>query len=355
MISVRRGVVVEVDRVRPGVFALVVEVSGAKERAVAYEDLSGPVAPGDPVVLNTGAVALGLGTGGVHFVIAVEGGGDLDPPDHGGHAMKLRYTPMQHAVAPVEETHRDALAAFDGLDGSAVVVASLHSALAPAAVAARVLRPDARIVYVMTEGGALPIAFSESVAGLKDAGLLDATITCGQAFGGDFEAVNKFSGLAAALAVAEADLVVVSAGPGNLGTASRLGYASIDTGETANAVAALGGRPIIAPRMSFADERERHRGISHHTLTALKVATLVGTEIAIPSLSQDRRELVTRQLEDLHLLEIHRLVEVELDEAIEVALRDAPVRLESMGRMYADDPDYFRSAAAAAVLALRDR
>lgn len=355
MISLRRGVVVEVDRARPGLFVLVVEVSGAKERAVAYEDLSGPVRPGDRVVLNTGAIALGLGTGGVHFVVAVEGGGDVDPPEHGGHAMKLRYTPMQHAVEPVEETHREALDRFDGLDGFPVIVASLHSALAPAAVAARVLHPDARIAYVMTEGGALPIAFSETVAAMKGAGLLDTTITCGQAFGGDLEAVNRFSGLAAARAVAVADVIVVSVGPGNLGTASRLGYASIDAGETANAVAALGGRPIVAPRISFADERERHRGISHHTLTALKVATLVGTEIAVPPLSEERRELVTRQLEDLHLLEIHRLVEVELGDEVEAALGNAPVRLESMGRTYEDDPDYFRSAAAAAVLAVRDR
>jgi len=258
-------------------------------------------------------------------------------------------------VEPVEERHREALDALENLAGFPVVVASLHSALSPAALAARAVRPDARVVYVMTEGGALPIAFSETVAALKDAGLLDTTITCGQAFGGDLEAVNRFSGLAAARAVAEADLIVVSAGPGNLGTGSRLGFASIDAGETVNAVAALGGRPIVAPRISFADPRDRHRGISHHTLTALSVAALVGTEIALPDLSDDRRELVTRQLEEQHLLEIHRIVDVELGSEVEDALRSAPVRLESMGRSFDDDPDYFRSAAAAAVLAVRGR
>jgi hypothetical protein len=351
MIRVRRGVALEVESGRPGVASVLVEVDGAKEPAIAYTSLTGPIRPGDRVVLNTGAVALGLGTGGVHFVIAVEGGSDVDPPAHGGHAMKLRYTPMQHAVMPVEETHREALDAFDGLAGSPVVVASLHSSLAPAAVAVRAIRPDARVAYVMTEGGALPIAFSETVVTLKDAGLLATTITCGQAFGGDLEAVNRFSGIAAARAVAEADVVIVAPGPGNLGTGSRLGYASIESGETANAVAALGGRPIVAPRISFADERERHRGISHHTLTALSVATLVGTEIALPPLSDERRELVMRQLAEQHLLEIHRLVDVELGDAVEAALRSSPVPLMTMGRAFDDDPDYFRSAAAAAVLA----
>lgn len=355
MIRIRRGIVLEVEIRRPGVAGLLVEVEGEKEPAIAYTSLIGPVRPGDRVVLNTGAVALGLGTGGVHFVIAVEGVEDVDPPAHGGHAMKLRYTPMQHAVAPVEETHRAALDAFEGLEGFPVVVASLHSALVPAAVAVRVVRPDARLAYVMTEGGALPIAFSDTVAALRDAGLLATTITCGQAFGGDLEAVNRFSALAAARAVAQADVVVVSAGPGNLGTGSRLGYASIEAGETANAVAALGGRPIVAPRVSFADERERHRGISHHTLTALRVATLVGTEIALPPLAAERRDLIERQLEELHLLEIHRLVDVEVGDDVEAALRSPPVPLVSMGRSFEDDPDYFRSAAAAAVLAARVR
>ncbi len=137
MIRIRRGVALEVESRRAGVVEVLVEVDGAKDRAIAYTSLTGPVEPGDRVVLNTGAVALGLGTGGLHFVIAVEGGGDVNPPDHGGHAMKLRYTPMQHAVEPVEETHRESLDRFDGLDGCPVVVASLHSALAPAALAAR--------------------------------------------------------------------------------------------------------------------------------------------------------------------------------------------------------------------------
>lgn len=351
-IRIRRGVAVEVEQARVGVLSLVVEVDGAKARAIAYTELTGPIAAGDRLVLNTGAVALGLGTGGVHFVIAVEGGRDTDPRGS-GHAMKLRYTPVQHAVEPVEETHRSAFDTFDGLDGRPVVVASLHSALAPACVAAKTLRPDARVAYVMTEGGALPLAFSESVAELTGRGLLDVTVTCGQAFGGMLEAVNRFSGIAAAVVVAEADLVVVGAGPGNLGTASRLGFALMEAGENVNAVAALGGRPILAPRLSFADTRERHRGISHHTLTALGTAALAGAEIALPSLEPERRDLVMRQLDEARLLDLHRPVEVSLGDDVEEALRNSPVPFTSMGRSFDDDPDCFRAGAAAAVLALR--
>jgi hypothetical protein len=205
----------------------------------------------------------------------------------------------------------------------------------------------------MTEAGSLALGFSESVAELKRHALVDNTISCGQAFGGDFEAVNTFSGIIAAHVVLEAKPIIVGAGPGNLGSASRFGFGLMEVGELVNAVAALGGRPIVAPRISFADPRERHRGLSHHTLTALGTAALAGAEIALPILEPDRRTNVMRQLEEAHLLDLHRAVEVELGEDVEAALRSSPVRLESMGRGFDDDPDCFRASAAAAVLAVR--
>jgi Protein of unknown function (DUF3866) len=43
----------------------------------------------------------------------------------------------------------------------------------------------------------------------------------------------------------------------------------VSLAEAANVAAALGGTPILAQRVSFADERERHRGVSHHTRAVL--------------------------------------------------------------------------------------
>jgi hypothetical protein len=352
MIRIRRGVALEVARPRRGVQVVTVEVEGAKARAIAYDDLTGPVTPGDRLVLNTGAVALGLGTGGAHFVVAIEGGRDVDPSGP-GHAMKLRYTPVQHAVEPVDETHQADIDTFQTLGGAPVIITSLHSGLAPAAVAAKTIDEGANVVYVMTEAGSLALPFSESVAELQEQGLVDVTVTCGQAFGGDYEAVNVFTGIIAAHIVLGAQPIIAGAGPGNLGTASRYGFALMEVGELVNAVAALGGRPIVAPRISFADTRDRHRGISHHTLTALRVAALVGAEIAVPTLSSERTDLIMRQLDDARLLDVHRAVTVQLGDDVERALRETPVRLESMGRGFEDDPDCFRAAAAAAVLATR--
>src|SRR4029078_8934322 len=103
-----------------------------------------------------------------------------------------------------------ALAEADHIAGLPVLVADLHSALAPIVAAVQADRPGTRVVYVMSDHGALPLAFSRSVSQLRESGLLAATLTVGQSFGGDLEAVNVHSGLLAAKLALEADLVVLT-------------------------------------------------------------------------------------------------------------------------------------------------
>src|SRR6266568_2771681 len=146
MVRLRRGTVLAVTAERPGAVELEVSVEGGRAPALAYPQLVGPVRPGDVVVLNTTSVALGLGTGGFHLVVAVEGGKDLDVSGP-GRVMKARYTPLQTVVEAVEETHRDALEASAGLEGAPVVVAPLHSMIGPIAAGARA-EGARRIVYV---------------------------------------------------------------------------------------------------------------------------------------------------------------------------------------------------------------
>lgn len=335
---------VEPADTRAGATEWIVEVDGARARAVAYDGLVAPIKTGDVLILNTSAVAAGLGTGGMHFVIAVEGR-EHDAPARA--AMKLRYTPVQAPVDVVEETHAAALDGVRSLDGMPVVVAGLHSALAPAAIAARVVSPAARIAYVMTDAAALHIGFSRSVPALRHAGLLAETYTAGQAVGGDHEAVTVHGALVAARAVTGAALAIVTMGPGNLGSGSRFGFASLEVAAIVDAVDALGGRAVVAPRLSFADPRARHHGISHHTSTALAVARSRAL-VAMPSLTPEQAASVRPQLDAI--AERHDVVEVDLG-AADDALRSSPVALRSMGRTFEEDPDYFRAAAAAGVVA----
>lgn len=351
MIRIRRGVVRAVTRTRPGATELEVEVEGARAPAIAYPDLCGGVDVGDAVIVNATALELGLGTGGMHVVIAVEGrGSDGGAPP--GHVMKARYTPVQTAVASVEETHGDALEASEGLRQTPVVCAPLHSMVAAVAAGAK-RAAVARVVYVMTDGAALPGGFSRLVQELREAELLDGWITCGQAFGGELEAVTVWTGVLAAKDLLDAEVIVVADGPGNLGTDTTWGVSALSSGHALMAARTLGGRPISALRVSFADERERHRGVSHHSLTILADVCKVDVDVPVPTLEDEpQRVAVWGALRGRTLEETHHLVEVDGSPAL-AELRARGLDVRSMGRGIDDDPAFFLAAGAAGVLAGR--
>lgn len=334
---------------RAGLCDLVVRTADGPLTAIAYPDLVGMPVAGERVLLNATALHLGLGTGGVAIVAARPDAGDVDRPGP-GHIVKARYTPTQVTVASVDEQdspHHAVLADADALDGLPVVVADLHSAL-PAVVAGVVSETSsARIAYLMTDGGALPLPLSDTVAALTAAGLLSTTVTVGQAWGGDLEAVTLQSGLLAARWVARADVAVVVQGPGNLGTGTRWGFSGVATGEAVNAVSVLGGRPVAALRVSGADPRPRHQGLSHHSLTALGRVALRPADVVVPLLRDDLSSLgddVRRSAAALS--PPHRLVEVET-EGLDEALQALPVPLATMGRGLEADPAAFLASAAA--------
>jgi hypothetical protein len=334
----------------------------AETRALAYTALMATPDVGDRVLLNVAALDRGLGTGGYALVIAVldpSGRVTAQPPQPAGHLIKARYLPLQAMVAGADEQgseHHHTLRDADSIEGMPVVVADLHSALAPILLAIHYDRPGTRVVYVMTDQGALPLAFSRSVAELRSAGLLAGTVTVGQAFGGDLEAVSVHSGLLAARLALAADIAVVTQGPGNLGTGTRWGFSGVEAGEVVNAAGTLGGRPVGALRISGADERSRHRGLSHHSLTAYGRVALLPADLAVPDLAAAARLDISQSAEVANLAESvisgaasltrHRQILVELG-GLDEALRRTPVRLSTMGRDFDGDPAYFLASAAA--------
>lgn len=352
MIRVRTGRVVRTWREGEAVTRLTVECDGETAQAVNYDNLTGPVYPGDEVLLNTTAVHLGLGTGGAHFVMGVAGAST--EPELTGHIMKCRYTPAQVAVQAVEEQsspHHQALQ--DGDLGAAPVLAlSLHSLVAAAAVVAKRVGGNAlRVVYVMTDGAALPAPFSRLVRQLRSGGYLDAVVTCGHAFGGDIEAVTLHSGLLAAKRVCRADLVIVAMGPGVVGTGTVWGTTAIEQGSIVDAAAVLGGRPIAVPRLSFADPRPRHRGLSHHALTALGRVAARRCEVALPTLDGEQAEWVGEQLLKSDIAAKHIVRHYDGWFVVD-ALERGGIDVTTMGRTPAQDPAPFAAAAAGALCAL---
>lgn len=374
--------VVSLGRHWDGAQELTVDVTGLTDptnapvqvRALAYPALVGDARPGDTVLLNTTALDRGLGTGGYALVVSVLGATARPAPattPAAGHLVKARYTPLQTMVLGVDEQespHHDLLRDADDLAALPVVVADLHSAL-PAIIAGarhaaheRGQNPP-RIAYVMTDGGALPAWFSRTVSALRDAGWLDTCITVGQAFGGDLEAVTVHSGLLAAHHVTHADLAIVAQGPGNLGTGTRWGFSGTTAGEALNATSTLGGRPVASLRVSGADPRPRHLGISHHSLTAYGRVALRPADVVVPVLATAPDAFSTSG-QDPHTLDRlvheqaatlatspaqHRLVTLDATPALADALSRTPVGLSTMGRGLDQDPGAFLSAALAGV------
>jgi hypothetical protein len=356
VIRVRHGRVTAILRRGPGATeaAVSIEPGGAEARAVGYDDLVGALRVGDRVVLNTTAVALGLGTGGFHLVMA-RLDGDRDDPGP-GHVMKARYTPSQVRVLAVEEEaspHRQAVESVTDLAGLPVVCAELHSMVPVIAAAARAAAPAIRVAYVMSDGAALPLAFSRLAGELHASGLVDGIVTAGQAFGGDLEAITVHSGLVAAREVLGAHVVVVAQGPGGMGTGTALGFSGIQVAEAVNAVGALGGRPVACLRMSTADARRRHRGVSHHSLTALGKLALARASVAVPVLHDpELAATVAAQLGDAGVAARHDLVPVQAPGAAKL-LATWGLEVRTMGRGPDDDPVFFAAAAAAGTLAGR--
>ena len=351
MIRWRSGVVASRGRAWSGAVELVVRVDrGAEVRALAYPALVGDPQPGDRVLVNATTLELGLGTGGYAMVVALPDRLPPDPPRAPGHMVKARYTPLQAVVLGVDEQeseHHAVLRDADDLAGMPVVVADLHSALPAVLAGIRADAPGLRVVYVATDGGALPLWFSQAVDGLRGAGWLAGTVTAGQAYGGDLEAVTLHTGLLAARLVLAADIAIVAQGPGNLGTDTRWGFSGVACGEAVNAAAVLGGRPVAALRVSGADRRERHRGVSHHSLTAYGRVALAPADVVLPVLDGPLADLgALLSAQAAALTPPHRLIDVGVDGLAE-ALAQSPVGLSTMGRGLADDPAAFLASAAA--------
>jgi Protein of unknown function (DUF3866) len=360
-LHLQAGTLLGIVKERPGVAEWRVRLTdGSEAQAIAYPALAGHLLPGRTVWVNTTAVELGLGTGGCHFILSPCGEQDLagsleigqTPERTAGHLMKLRYTPLQHAVLATEEAALpgagESLQEID-LDGLPILAAELHSAAMTAAIAARACGMR-RVVYVMADGAALPLALSTLVSHLRSEGILAGTITTGQAFGGDLEAVTVASALAAARAVLDADLVVVAQGPGSAGTGTCLGFSGLAQAEHLNTAAVLGGRPVAALRVSFADSRPRHQCLSHHSVTVLGRMTLARTSVAVPVLGGDEDGALLEAIQRAGLSRRHVLRQVLADDLLE-ALDPYRDTLTTMGRTIGEDRPFFLAACAAARLA----
>ncbi len=284
MLKLRPATVVEVDApegeqsFRAVSSASSVRLAGDQQRRPAIIDtgLLGRAEVGDEVIVNVQALDLGLGSGGfdvvhVNLTRGLTGDGERDTD-----VMKLNYTSLQHTIAPVEDERLELPIERP------VAVLALHGQLAAVAWAFAQARPGATLGYVQTAGGALPGGHSRAVRDLRERGLLAGHLTAGPAFGGEGEAITTAGALHHGLRTLGWDAAVCGPGPGIIGSGSPLGHGGMAALDSAHVALALGCPTLLVARMSSGDERERHRGISHHTLTVLDLL-LEPVTVALPA------------------------------------------------------------------------
>jgi uncharacterized protein DUF3866 len=341
-LDLRRGVVVSAD-------PLVVEIDGRERRAWADEVLLGEMREGDEVVVNAAALDLGLGSGGfdvVHVNLTRGLGGGVEDD---AHVMKLNYTSLQHPVDPVEareDAERPggepvgpvAHGAATASGGVPVAVLPLHGHLAPAAWAAAQAWPGRRVGYVQTAGGALPGSMSRDVAELRERGLLAGHVTAAPTYGGEREALSTVGALDAAAGALDWDAILVGPGPGIIGSDTEFGHGGMEALNSAHAALSLKLPTILSPRLSSGDPRERHRGLSHHTVTVLELL-LAPVSVAIPEGAPELASQVSAASVGLHRVEP---VDVDLD-----AYAASGLPATTMGRALEDDPLFFEAPLAA--------
>lgn len=307
-LSLRRGAVTAVVERVDGLVRL--EVDGIP--CVAYARLTGDVEVGDDVLVNEQARLLALGSGGFDVLYANLTRGVGLEPEEGAHVMALPYTPGQVALRRAEEDG----GLRQSLGGRPVVLCTLHSQVAPVCAALAGLS----VAYVQVGGGALPVSLSDTVRALKGRGLIGKSIAVAPCLDGDVDCVTAAAALAWA-AGAGYDVVVCAVGPGLVGTGTPLGHGALELADVANVAHALGGRPVLAVRMSDHDPRERHQGMSHHS----------------------------RSVRDLARVPLEAGSPDDVPDDWEEACSGLP--LSHMGRSVADDPLFFRVAYAAGLVA----
>jgi hypothetical protein len=357
MLKLRRATVLQAGPADGPEQDLTISLDGERRPAIADVGLLGVSQVGDELIVNVQARDLGLGSGGFDIVhVNLTRGLSSDgAPD--AHVMKLNYTSLQHAVEPLED--EQLLLPLD----QPVAVLALHGQLAAVAWAFAQSNPDGRLGFVQTPGGALPGGHSRVVRTLRERGLLAGHITAGATYGGEGETVTTAGALHHGMRTLGWDAVVCGPGPGIVGSNSPLGHGGMHALDSAHIALALGARALVVARMSSADGRPRHRGISHHTLTVLDLL-LEPVTVALPAgirspVGADLRARLGTVFGSASPEHGRQQLELDVDRPARMARHDwrrAPVDMpsylksslpaETMGRVLLEDPLFFASALA---------
>ncbi|MDD3839175.1 MAG: DUF3866 family protein [Clostridia bacterium] len=352
MIVIKQGIVKEIMTEHDNIQVILVDVEGSTNKAINYVNITGRLEKNEKVFLNNTAVSLGLGTGGYDFVLNGQST-NMIKQRYDGHIMKMRYTPIQFSCLTVEEKnhqYNDIFNKFKSLNKMPCIIAPLHSSIAPFAAALKYIKGmNVKISYIMTEGGCLPLSFSNTVRQLKSKGLIDHTITYGNAFGGDFETINIYTALIAAKYIASADVTIIAMGPGIVGSNTRYGHTAVEQAIIIDAATAIGGNTFTIPRIGFSDSRIRHLGISHHSIIVLYELCINPSTVCFPLMKKEKMNYILNQIKKYAIHKKHNIIFRD-GSIVKNALKSFELEVTTMGRNFNQEPEFFMSAGSMARL-----
>lgn len=319
------------------------EIDHACKKAINYTQMMGEVREGDVVLVNTTACTLNLGTGGYHYIMGNFNVERQEPLDF-GHGMKLKYTPNQINVLFAEEQasplHKLFFHELD-LRGKLIFVCELHSMLVPLCAHLKHCTSERiKVACIITDHGALPIEMSKNVETLKTKGLLDKTVTIGNAFGGDYECVNIHTSLQLSANILNMDAVIITMGPGIMGTGTPFGFSGLELGFYLDFCHGKGADTLYAPRISFMDTRTRHRGISHHYINVLQTVVQGSVPIILPRMNNLKLGYVMTQLKQSGLISKHP-IHIRDGRNIARSLSKYELNPKTMGRGFKEESEFF--------------
>ncbi|WP_216830466.1 DUF3866 family protein [Alkalihalobacterium elongatum] len=335
------------------------ETSGGAGRAILYRSFFPEVQEQQEIVVNITATELNLGTGGWDIVKSIPHALSYQEEATNGHIMKARYMPNQHSILAVEAQESVDHSLFHtsfSLSGKRILLAELHSMLPLVYGLMNSFSHNMKLTAIISDEAALPLKLSEHMR-ILDKEKNFHSITVGQAFGGEFEAINLITALQYANQKLKSDVILIILGPGVVGTGTVYGFSGMELANWANIVNSLDGQPVWIPRVSFADKRERHYGISHHTLTPLKKFTWNRSIVPLPVLATEEKQKVLEQ-QVKSIQEKHSIIWVEskrYEHELKGALLSYPKQIKTMGRTYEDDPTFFYTVAAAVFTAVEKK
>lgn len=335
----------------------ILKTSSEASKAILYRTVHPKVNVGSKVKVNETATNLRLGTGGVDIVTAVTESKSYKRDDPVGHIMKARYLPNQHSVLSVEsqesEDHHLFTSPFS-LGGKKVLIGELHSMIPICFWVMDKLKPSSSMVVIVNDDACLPLSYSNHIRALKKDSRF-STITIGQAFGGTYEAVNLQSALQFAHEKLNPEIILITTGPGVVGTGTTYGFSAMSQANWANVVGSLFGKPVWIPRLSEKDARSRHQGISHHTITPLLQFTYQRSIIPLPDVMSALKSKVKEQAEEINQQHQVEWIKFNGAELIEHCIKQSEVPVVTMGRSFEDDPLFFLGVAACMYWLLKEQ